>query len=80
MQTAARATGKDIILDIVENMRAYREELLYSSVVPTSFEVHLSYGSGEQESLSFFIVPEDAPTIVRPSTSTLGPVFGGEQR
>jgi pSer/pThr/pTyr-binding forkhead associated (FHA) protein len=41
MQNAERATGKDIILDIVENMRAYREELLYSSVVPTSFEVHL---------------------------------------
>lgn len=41
MHNAARATGKDIILDIVENMRAYREELLYSSVVPTSFEVHL---------------------------------------
>jgi hypothetical protein len=41
MQIADRATGKDIILDIVENMRAYREELLYSSVVPTSFEVHL---------------------------------------
>ena len=41
MQTLDRATGKDIILDIVENMRAYREELLYSTVVPTSFEVHL---------------------------------------
>jgi pSer/pThr/pTyr-binding forkhead associated (FHA) protein len=38
---ADRATGKDIILDIVENMRAYQEELLYSSVVPTAFEVHL---------------------------------------
>jgi hypothetical protein len=37
----ARATGKDIILDIVENMRAYQEELLYSSMVPTSFDVHL---------------------------------------
>jgi hypothetical protein len=41
MQIADRATGKDIILDIVENMRSYREELLYSTVVPTSFEVHL---------------------------------------
>jgi pSer/pThr/pTyr-binding forkhead associated (FHA) protein len=41
MHTAERATGKDIILDIVENMRAYQEELLYSSVVPTAFEVHL---------------------------------------
>ena len=41
MQPLDRATGKDIILDLVENMRAYREELLYSSVVPTSFEVHL---------------------------------------
>ena len=41
MQVSDRATGKDIILDIVENMRAYQEELLYSSVVPTSFEVHL---------------------------------------
>lgn len=41
MHTLERATGKDIILDIVENMRAYQEELLYSSVVPTSFEVHL---------------------------------------
>jgi hypothetical protein len=41
MDAAERATGKDIILDIVENMRAYQEELLYSSVVPTSFEVHL---------------------------------------
>ncbi len=35
------ATGKDIILDIVENMRANREELLYSTLVPTLFEVHL---------------------------------------
>lgn len=41
MSLPARATGKDIILDIVENMRAYQEELLYSSVVPTAFEVHL---------------------------------------
>jgi hypothetical protein len=41
MHAAERATGKDIILDIVENMRAYQEELLYSSIVPTSFEVHL---------------------------------------
>ena len=41
MHAAERATGKDIILDIVENMRAYQEELLYSSVVPTAFEVHL---------------------------------------
>jgi len=41
MYAAERATGKDIILDIVENMRAYQEELLYSSVVPTAFEVHL---------------------------------------
>lgn len=41
MQATERVTGKDIILDIVENMRAYREELLYSSVVPSSFEVHL---------------------------------------
>jgi hypothetical protein len=41
MHPAERATGKDIILDIVENMRAYQEELLYSSVVPTAFEVHL---------------------------------------
>jgi pSer/pThr/pTyr-binding forkhead associated (FHA) protein len=41
MHAADRATGKDIILDIVENMRAYQEELLYSSVVPTAFEVHL---------------------------------------
>lgn len=51
-----------------------------ATVRDTSFELHLSYGSGEQEALSFFIVPEDAPTIVRPSSSTLGPVFGGEQR
>jgi pSer/pThr/pTyr-binding forkhead associated (FHA) protein len=41
MPASARATGKDIILDIVENMRAYQEELLYSSMVPTAFEVHL---------------------------------------
>lgn len=41
MSSTDRATGKDIILDIVENMRAYREELLYSSLVPTAFEVHL---------------------------------------
>ncbi len=41
MHAVERATGKDVILDIVENMRAYQEELLYSSVVPTSFEVHL---------------------------------------
>ena len=41
MHAADRATGKDIILYIVENMRAYQEELLYSSVVPTAFEVHL---------------------------------------
>jgi hypothetical protein len=41
MPSAARATGKDIILDILDNMRAYREELLYSSMVPTAFEVHL---------------------------------------
>ena len=41
MPPSERATGKDIILDIVENMRAYQEELLYSSVVPTAFEVHL---------------------------------------
>jgi hypothetical protein len=41
MPSSARATGKDIILDIVENMRAYQEELLYSSLVPTAFEVHL---------------------------------------
>jgi hypothetical protein len=41
MPSPARATGKDIILDIVANMRAYQEELLYSSVVPTAFEVHL---------------------------------------
>jgi hypothetical protein len=41
MHSADRATGKDIILDIVENMRAYQEELLYSSMVPTAFEVHL---------------------------------------
>jgi pSer/pThr/pTyr-binding forkhead associated (FHA) protein len=38
---SARVIGKDIILDIVENMAAYKEELLYSSVVPTSFDVHL---------------------------------------
>jgi hypothetical protein len=41
MHSADRVSGKDIILDIVENMRAYQEELLYSSVAPTSFEVHL---------------------------------------
>jgi hypothetical protein len=41
MHAAERATGKDIILDIVENMRAYQEELLYTSIVPTAFEVHL---------------------------------------
>ena len=41
MHAVERATGKDIILDIVENMRGYQEELLYSSVVPTAFEVHL---------------------------------------
>jgi hypothetical protein len=41
MRPTDRVTGKDIILDIVENMRAYQEELLYSSMVPTAFEVHL---------------------------------------
>jgi pSer/pThr/pTyr-binding forkhead associated (FHA) protein len=41
MHSAERATGKDIILDIVDNMRAYQEELLYSSMVPTAFDVHL---------------------------------------
>jgi hypothetical protein len=41
MHAGEHATGKDIILDIVENMCAYQEELLYSSVVPTAFEVHL---------------------------------------
>src|SRR5690606_28049834 len=41
MPPEERATGKDIILDIVENMRAYQEELLYSSMVPTQFVVHL---------------------------------------
>ena len=41
MPAAERATGKDIILDIVENMRAYQEELLYTSMVPTAYEVHL---------------------------------------
>ena len=41
MHPAERVTGKDIILDVVENMRAYQEELLYSSVAPTSFDVHL---------------------------------------
>jgi hypothetical protein len=35
------ATGKDVILDIVENMRQNREELLYSTLVPTRFEVYL---------------------------------------
>lgn len=41
MRPAERATGKDIILDIVENMRAYQEELLYTCMVPTAYEVHL---------------------------------------
>lgn len=51
-----------------------------ASVRDTSFEVGLYYGSGDKESLPFFIVPEDAATTVQPSTSTLGPVFGGEKR
>jgi hypothetical protein len=35
------ATGKDIILDIVENMRSNCEELLYSTIVPAVYEVYL---------------------------------------
>jgi hypothetical protein len=50
-----------------------------ASARDTSFEVGLYYG-GEQESLSFFIVPDDGATTIQPSKSTLGPVFGGEQR
>lgn len=42
----------------------------------TTFEVRLHY-RGTEESLLFFVVPEDAPSTVQPTTSTLGPVFGG---
>mgnify|MGYP001587042858 CR=1 FL=1 len=50
------------------------------SVKDTSFEVVLHYGAFT-ETLSYFIVPEGAPTIVEPTKSGLGPVFcGGELR
>lgn len=42
----------------------------------TTFELRLVY-SGAEESLLFFIVPEDAPSTVQPTVSPLGPVFGG---
>jgi hypothetical protein len=49
-------------------------------VKDTSFEVVLHYGAFT-ETLSYFIVPEGAPTIVEPTKSGLGPVFcGGELR
>ena len=38
-------------------------------VKDTSFDVHLSYRSGVQETLHFFIVPTDAPSLVGRSTA-----------
>lgn len=45
-------------------------------VADTSFDVRLFY-RGFEENLSFFIVPEDAPSTASPTLSSLGPVFGG---
>lgn len=89
MSFPARATGKDIILDIVENMRAYQEELLYSSVVPTAFEVHLHGDDYDRLSGIFAAIAAEArraldeelarqnrrlgPQWLRKFTHTLGP-------
>ncbi|MFT3875184.1 MAG: hypothetical protein QM708_01970 [Propioniciclava sp.] len=48
-------------------------------VKDTSFEVVLHYGHAS-EILSYFIVPEGAPTTVEPVASKLGPTFGGAGR
>lgn len=41
-----------------------------------SFDVTFKYGA-EEEKLSFFIVPADAPTTIVPQRSTLGPTYEG---
>lgn len=46
------------------------------TVADTSFDVRLVY-RGFDETLSFFIVPEDAPSTAATTISPLGPVFGG---
>ncbi|MFT3797278.1 hypothetical protein [Microbacterium sp.] len=41
----------------------------------TTFQLNASYAGGGSETLTFFIVPQNAPTVIVPGPSPLGPVF-----
>jgi hypothetical protein len=61
----AKATGKDIILAIVDNMRASQEPLLYSTLVASHYDVYLHRDDYERLAAVFPRVREEAARALK---------------
>jgi hypothetical protein len=55
----AKATGKDIILAVLDNMRESREPLLYSALVPSYYDVYLHREDYQRLSTIFSRIREE---------------------
>ena len=60
----AKATGRDIILAILENMRESMEPLLYSTVAPSIYDVYLHPDDHERLAGIFARIREEAKTAL----------------
>src|SRR6058998_753734 len=60
----AKATGRDIILAILENMRESMEPLLYSTVAPSIYDVYLHPDDHERLAGIFPKIREEAKTAL----------------
>jgi hypothetical protein len=67
-----RATGRDIILALVENMRESREPLLYNTIVPSHYDVYLHREDYERLSAVFTRIREEAKKALGEEMVRLG--------
>jgi hypothetical protein len=67
-----KATGRDIILALVDNMRESREPLLYNVLVPSHYDVYLHRDDYERLSTVFPRIREEAKKALTEELGRLG--------
>jgi len=67
-----KATGRDIILSLVENMRESREPLLYNVLVPSHYDVYLHQEDYDRLSPVFPRIREEARKALTDELARLG--------
>ncbi len=67
-----KATGRDIILALIENMRESREPLLYDTIVPSHYDVYLNRADYDRLSTIFPRIREEAKKALGEEMARLG--------